>query len=164
MLADASACVPIEGSFSCRGKHRTTILAPIDSNLKMDASCNSSSSARSNPKSPRSSDLPSILHIRRSRSGGCAFSLSEVAGLYVCSVATVSRFLALGQTPTLTLSAAESSAAAHSAGKVDTRPSHEPSPVHMSSRKRGHKLSRSDHGKARGTVCIFFVVLAGSSP
>ena len=115
-------------------------------------------------RSPRSSDLPSILHIRRSRSGGCAFSLSEVAGLYVCSVATVSRFLALGRTPTLTLSAAESSAAAHSAGRVDTRPSHEPSPVHMSSRKRGHKLSRSDHEKARGTVCIFFVVLAGSSP
>ena len=107
---------------------------------------------------------PNILHIRRSRSGGVAFCLSEVAGLYACSVAPASRFLALGLTPTLTLSAAESSAAAHSAGRVDTRPSHEPSPVHMSSRKRGHKLSRSDHGKARGTVCISFVVLVGSSP
>ena len=107
---------------------------------------------------------PISLHIRRSRSGGFEFCLSEVARLYACSVAPASRLFALGPTPTFTLSVAEPSAAAHSAGRVDTRPSHEPSPVHMSSRKRGHKLSRSDHGKARDTACIFFAVLVGSSP
>ena len=139
-------------------------LPPSTQTSTMDTSCHSSSSARPNPKSLVRVASPISLHIRRSRSGGFEFCLSEVARLYACSVAPASRLFALGPTPTFTLSVAEPSAAAHSAGRVDTRPSHEPSPVHMSSRKRGHKLSRSDHGKARDTACIFFAVLVGSSP
>lgn len=159
----AFAC-QLRGSSHTGSKDGTTILASIRSNLKTSASCNSSALNGSNPKSPHSSSLLNILHIRRSRSGE-GYILSIRGRRTLCTLSSSGVSLSCSQTePALTLSAAESSAAVHSAGRVDTRPSHEPSPVHRSSRKRGHKLSRSGHGKAQGTMCIFSVVLEGSSP